>query len=268
MPDASNKNPAPALRTDDELLDRLERYLDRLELAPGLDGLADAMGYSLDGGGKRIRPLLCLAVGDALGSDPDELLPAAAAIELVHTFSLVHDDLPGLDDDDVRRGRESTHVRFGEGVAVIAGDALLAEAFRLTLSYGRTNVARALGDATLGMIGGQYLDVTGSAAGELELSRLKTGRLFEASVGLALEVARVDDKERPPWTTFAQELGLVFQLGDDLVDGDGYAARHGVDETRRLAGEAGARARGALAETGARTDVLAALLARVAERAS
>ena len=268
MADASNKNPAPALLTDDELLDRLERYLDRLELAPELDGLADAMRYSLDGGGKRIRPLLCLAVGDALGSDPDELLPAAAAVELVHTFSLVHDDLPGLDDDDVRRGRESTHVRFGEGVAVIAGDALLAEAFRLTLSYGRTNVARALGDATLGMIGGQYLDVTGSAAGELELSRLKTGRLFEASVGLALEVAGVDEQERPPWTTFAQELGVVFQLGDDLVDGDGYAARHGVDETRRLAGEAGARARGALAETGARTDVLAALLARVAERAS
>ena len=148
------------MRTPEELRDLTERTLTTLPLAEELGGLEEAVRYSLLAGGKRVRPVLCLATGEALGRDAEELLPAACALELVHTFSLVHDDLPALDDDELRRGRPSSHVRFGEGVAILAGDALLAEAFRLALSFSEPEVARVLAEATLGMIGGQYLDVT------------------------------------------------------------------------------------------------------------
>ena len=117
------------------------------------------MRYALEGG-KRIRAVICLATAEAAGAEPEAALPAAAALELVHAFSLVHDDLPALDDDDERRGRPSAHVAFGEGVALLAGDALLAEAFRLALTYQDAGAARELAEATLGMIGGQYLDIT------------------------------------------------------------------------------------------------------------
>src|SRR5436853_6469910 len=109
-------------------------------------------------GGKRVRPVLCLATGDAVGVDVAALLPAAAAVELVHSFSLVHDDLPALDNDAERRGKPSVWAAYGEGKALLAGDALLAEAFRLAASYESSAVARELAEATLGMIGGQYLD--------------------------------------------------------------------------------------------------------------
>ena len=114
----------------DELRALVEDALGELARS-GPRPLEEAVRYALDGGGKRIRPVLCLAVGEALGREPEELLPAACAVELVHSFSLVHDDLPALDDDDTRRGRPSTWAQFGEGVAVLAGDALLVEAFRL-----------------------------------------------------------------------------------------------------------------------------------------
>jgi geranylgeranyl diphosphate synthase type II len=256
------------MRSADELRELLERYLENLALTPELDGLSDAIRYALEGGGKRVRPLLCLAVADALEQDAEEVLPAAAALELVHTFSLVHDDLPALDDDDVRRGRASTHVRFGDGVAVIAGDALLAEAFRLALSYPSPDVARELVQATLGMIGGQYLDVTAATTDELALSRLKTGRLFEAAVGCALEVAGLPEVDRRPWRAFAADVGELFQLVDDILDGDGYAARHGPDEARRAADDAGERALARLAETGVDTSLLAELVGGLTTRTS
>ena len=159
------------------------------------------MRYALQGGGKRIRPVLCLATGEAAGAEPADLLPAAAAIELVHTFSLVHDDLPALDDDALRRGRASAHVEYGEAVAILAGDALLAQALDLALSYGRPEVARELARATLGMIGGQYLDVTNGRAELAQLHALKTGRLFSAAVGSALWVARVPEESKRPGGT-------------------------------------------------------------------
>src|SRR5207247_8297314 len=143
------------MRAPDELHVLAERHLRELALTPELGGLEEAMRYTLDAGGKRIRPVICLAIVEAAGGDAESALPAAAAIELVHTFSLVHDDLPALDDDDERRGRPSAHVAFGEGVALLAGDALLAEAFRLALAYPTPEVARELAGATLGMIGGQ-----------------------------------------------------------------------------------------------------------------
>ena len=183
--------------------DLIEAYLAKLAFADELGALTDAMRYSLDGGGKRIRPVLCLATGEAVGADPTDLLPAAAAIELVHTFGMVHDDLPALDDDDLRRGRATSHVRFDEATAILNGDALLAQAFELALSYPTTAVAHELSRAAIGMIGGQFDDVRG---GDDDLARrhsLKTGRLFEAAIGSALAVAEVPEPERAPWRSFA-----------------------------------------------------------------
>src|SRR3970282_1723067 len=118
------------MRAPDELRDAVEAYLGALPFAPELGRLEEALRYALESGGKRIRPVLCLAVAEAAGGSVEETLSAAAAVELVHTFSLVHDDLPALDDDAERRGRPSAHVAFGEGVALLAGAALRADAFR------------------------------------------------------------------------------------------------------------------------------------------
>jgi geranylgeranyl diphosphate synthase, type II len=210
--------------------------------------------------------VIALAVGEAAGASPETVLPAAAALELVHTFSLVHDDLPALDDDDERRGRPSAHVAFGEGTALLAGDALLAEAFRLALSYPTPMVGRELAQATLAMIGGQHRDVTGDTEDLAALHRLKTGALFSASVGVALWAAEVPEAAQPPWRAFGGELGLLFQLVDDLLDGDGYAAVHGEEEARRLADEAAERAQTRLDPIDADTSVLAEIVASLAAR--
>jgi geranylgeranyl diphosphate synthase type II len=241
------------VRTLDEHRSLVEEHIGRLALAGELAGLTDAMRYALQGGGKRIRPVLCLATGEAAGAELEELLPAATAIELVHTFSLVHDDLPALDDDALRRGRPSAHVEYGEAVAILAGDALLAQALDLALSYGRPEVARELTRATLGMIGGQYLDVTGGRAELAQMHALKTGRLFSAAVGSALWVAGVPEQEQAPWRRFAADFGLLFQIVDDLLDGDGVVQERGVDAAWALADETEERARAVLAEVPADT---------------
>src|SRR5262249_30560407 len=142
-------------RRTDALRALIEAYLDELELAPTLGSLDEPMRHAL--GGKRVRPVLCLATGDALGVPVENLLPAAAAVELVHSFSLVHDDLPALDDDDERRGEPSVWARYGEATAILAGDALLVEGMRLALTYPTGGVARELVDATLAMIGAHHL---------------------------------------------------------------------------------------------------------------
>jgi geranylgeranyl diphosphate synthase type II len=256
------------MRSPDELRALVEAYLEELRLSEELGGLVEPMRYALEGGGKRIRPVLCLATGEAAGAEPEEVLPAAAAVELVHTFSLVHDDLPSLDDDPVRRGRASAHVEFGEGVAVIAGDALLAEAFRLAATYRTPGVVRELAEATLGMIGGQHLDLTQAEHDAASLHRLKTGRLFDAAVGCALRVAGVSEADQTPWRAFGGELGLLFQLVDDILDGDGYVERHGAERARALADEAAERAQERLAGIGADTSVLRELVAGLAARTS
>ena len=255
-------------RSPEALRDLVEGYLGELAFTPELGALEEALRYPLESGGKRIRPVLCLAVGEAVGVEPERCLPAAAALELVHTFSLVHDDLPALDDDRERRGRPSAQVAFGEGVALLAGDALLAEAFRLALSYPSTAVARELAQATLGMIGGQYLDVTGDTSDLAALHRLKTGCLFAASVGLALRVAELPEREQAPWRAFGDELGLLFQIVDDVLDGDGYAERHGADGARALADEAASRAQARLDAIPAETSVLAEIVGGLAARTS
>jgi geranylgeranyl diphosphate synthase type II len=250
-------------QSPDELRAVVEEYLESLELWPHLHGQAESVRYSLTVGGKRVRPVICLAVAEAAGARVEDALPAAAALELVHTFSLVHDDLPALDADEERRGQPSTWKHYGEAVGVLAGDALLAEAFRLAASYDRTHVTRELAEATLGMIGGQYLDVTGTTD-EVTLHKLKTGCLFAASVALALWVAEVDDQA--PWRAFGDELGLLFQIVDDILDGDGYVVTHGVDGARRLADEAADRARAKLAAVAADTSVLREIVDSLAVR--
>ena len=248
------------MRAADELRDDLESYLRSLAFAPELGGLEEALRYSLESGGKRVRPVLCLAVAEANGATLEAALPAAAALELVHTFSLVHDDLPAMDDDDERRGRPSAHVAFGEGVALLAGDALLAEALRLALACDSMEVTRDLVDATLGMIGGQYRDITGDDGDLEELHRLKTGRLFVAAVRIGLDVADVPADRRAAWTAFGEDVGLLFQVVDDILDGDGYAERLGEEGARRLADDVAARARARLGDMQADTRVLSELL--------
>ena len=279
------------MRSPDELRGLVEEYLQSLRLTADVGGLDEAIRYALLGGGKRIRPVLCLATGEALRRDADELLPAAAAIELVHTFSLVHDDLPALDDDELRRGRASAHVRFGEGVAVLAGDALLAEAIRLALTYETAEVARVLIDATLGMIAGQYVDIT--AEGELdaaelvELHALKTGRLLEASVVTATYVAELDAVARVRWAALGRELGLLFQIVDDVLDATGtsaelgktpgkdvaagkttYVSLHGLERARSLADEVRERVHERLNDLDADTSALAEIADSIRNRRS
>jgi geranylgeranyl diphosphate synthase type II len=254
------------MRSPDELRALAESYLADLALTPELYGQAESVRYAIMVGGKRVRPVICLATAEAAGVEPEHALPAAAAVELVHTFSLVHDDLPALDDDDVRRGQPSTWARYGEAVAILAGDALLAEAFRLALSYPTPAVARELAQATLGMIGGQYLDITGSAPDEATLHKLKTGCLFAVSVALALWVAEVPERDQAPWRAFGDELGLLFQIVDDILDGDGYVLTHGPDGARTLADEAARRAQARLEHIPADTAVLAEIVDSLATR--
>ena len=224
------------------------------------------MRYALGGGGKRIRPVLCLAVCEAAGGRGEDALAPAVALELVHTFSLVHDDLPALDDDDERRGRPSVHVVFGEAVALLAGDALLTEAFALAARAGRPELARELAEATLGMIGGQYLDVTSADVALADLHRLKTGRLFTAAVGLGAWAADLPPDRQPAWRAFGEELGVLFQAVDDVLDGDGYAAELGAAEAREIAGDAARRAHERLAVLETDTAVLAELVDGLAVR--
>jgi geranylgeranyl diphosphate synthase, type II len=254
------------MQAADELRAAVDDYLARLPLAPELGGLEESMRYAVESGGKRIRPVLCLAIAEAAGGTVDEALPAAAAVELVHTFSLVHDDLPALDDDDERRGRSSAHVAFGEGVALLAGDALLAEALRLALTYDDPAIARELAEATVGMIGGQYRDITGDVDDLAAVERLKTGRLLAAAVGLGVRVARVRREEQEPWRAFGEELGLLYQVVDDILDEDGFAERLGPGGARRLADDAAERALERLAAVPADTTVLRSVVEGLAVR--
>jgi geranylgeranyl diphosphate synthase type II len=236
------------------------------------------MRYSLLAGGKRIRPVLALATAEALAIQADDVMPLAAALELIHTYSLIHDDLPAMDDDDLRRGRPTCHVKFGEDVAILAGDALYAEAFRHLLTAQPGDPARVLSTARElaastgvdGMVGGQYLDIAGVSDTPEDLRRLhelKTGRLIGASVVCVLLLAGAveDDAPTANWRRFAGELGVLFQIVDDILDVTGtdeglgkpqgsderhgkrtYVTEFGLDGARKLAAECHAAARATL----------------------
>ena len=252
-----------ALRAD------VERYLDGLRFSAQVEtrGLEAAMRYSLLAGGKRIRPVLALATAGAVGRDAGNVLPLAAALELIHTYSLIHDDLPAMDDDDLRRGRPTCHVKFGEDVAILAGDALYAEAFRHLLAEQEGDPASVLAAAQElasatgvdGMVGGQYVDVAGEVStphGLRTLHELKTGRLIGASVGCVLQLVGMDPPATMAYRRYAAELGVLFQIVDDILDVTGtddalgkpqgsderhgkrtYVSEFGLDGARGLAQE-------------------------------
>jgi geranylgeranyl diphosphate synthase type II len=257
----------------------------RFAPAPRTAGLEEAMRYSLLAGGKRVRPVLALATARALGAPPENFLPVASAIELIHTYSLIHDDLPAMDDDDLRRGKPTSHKRFGEDIAILAGDGLFAEAVRLFCEQpgepGRVLAAlRELAAATGvdGMVGGQYVDVSGAgldATGLRELHALKTGRLISASVCVVPILEGTEESETMTYRRFADELGVLFQIVDDILDvtesderlgkphGSDerldkitYVSLFGLDRARELASESHAKASATLAEAHGETDDL------------
>jgi geranylgeranyl diphosphate synthase type II len=295
--------PVVASTYPDDLRGLVDSYLATLRFSaiPETAGIEEAMRYSLLAGGKRIRPVLALATARSLGMDPDAVLPAAGALELIHTYSLIHDDLPAMDDDALRRGRPTSHVVYGENVAILAGDGLFAEAVRLFCEQQDGNppaVLSALAELLAaigvdGMVGGQYIDVTtertavSAAPGGREarpaepvvpeaagpqadflrrLHALKTGRLIAASVGVVLALRALGEPETIPYRRFAEELGVLFQIVDDILDVTGsdeelgkphgsderhgkltYVSLFGLDEARKLAAESHRKAHDALA---------------------
>lgn len=287
---------------------------------PAVSPLAEAMRYSLLAGGKRIRPVLVMATGEAFGADPAALLPTAVALEMIHTYSLIHDDLPSFDDDDLRRGLPTSHVKHGEAVAILAGDALFAEAFRLicerqeAVAVVLREVIREISLATgvKGMVGGQYLDVAGSdtisttisrgvnatdtataaapdAAGQAAhmelLHSLKTGRMIMACVHCGALLAGAPESQLTKLRRFSAQLGLLFQIKDDILDVVGdtavlgkkagsderlqrltYVSVFGLDEAERLAIKSWEKSLQALKEVNGATATLAQITDYICER--
>lgn len=214
----------------------VDAELDRcIDQSAASDRLQDAMRYSVLGGGKRIRPSLCLAAAQATGQNRDSALAPACAVELIHAYSLIHDDLPAMDDDELRRGRPTTHIAFDEATAILAGDALQALAFGLLANgtgldgEARLAMVQELAQAAghRGMVGGQAIDLESVGKtltlAELEtMHRHKTGALIEASVRMgALSAGQVETGVLEALTTYARVLGLAFQVQDDLLDIEG-----------------------------------------------
>jgi geranylgeranyl diphosphate synthase, type II len=308
----------------DEWLDRrrkevetaLAGFLNTPPAAPPV--ITEAMRYSLLGGGKRLRPLIVLAsaegVAQAIGASEaaahDAAMPAACAIEMIHTYSLIHDDLPSMDDDDLRRGRPTSHVVHGEGMAILAGDGLQAEAFRLlarepqgfhaTLMMRKLRVIGLIADAAgaPGMVGGQAIDLhavsrePGTANREpltpdtlRDMHARKTGALIRASVAAGAVMGGATDQLFAALDRYGTEIGLAFQIVDDILDEEGsaeslgktagkdraagkptYPAFFGLDRSRALAAECHAHARRALEQSGLLDSRLADIASWVIER--
>ena len=213
-------------------------------LLPEQDGplspMAESMRYSLFAGGKRLRPVLLTAAADAVGADGSKFLHSACALEMIHTYSLIHDDLPAMDNDDYRRGRLTNHKVFGEGMAILAGDGLLTLAFQTLLTQpgvpmavlgqAAKEVAEAAGPA--GMVGGQVIDLCSEgrqlSLEELSLMhRLKTGALFRASIRAGAMLAGGSEADIKALSDYAEQFGLAFQITDDILDVSGDAATLG-----------------------------------------
>ena len=272
-----------------ELQEKVDAYLEALRFAaePGTARLEEAMRYSLLAGGKRIRPVLALATAEALGREQNDVIALAAAIELIHTYSLIHDDLPAMDDDELRRGKPTCHVVYGEDVAILAGDGLFAEAIKLVLDEQDGDPGRVLralrhlvaAISVSGMVGGQYVDVKETAphdeAGLRQLHALKTGRLIAAAIECPLLLFGAGEAATMGLRRFAAELGVLFQIVDDILDVTGdeaalgkpqgsderhgkrtYVSVFGLDRARELARDSHSNARAALADAGGQTATL------------
>ncbi len=262
--------------------------------------LHEAMRYAVFGGGKRLRPILARAACRAAGGDPDLALEPGCGLELIHTYSLVHDDLPALDDDTLRRGRPTVHVAFDEALAILAGDALLTEGLAVLARYpeGEASAARRAAACRLvadaigsrGMVGGQVEDLEAAHAvpdrERLErIHRAKTGALISAAVELGALIAGADAAGRAAFARFGLKLGLLFQIADDILDVTGtaatlgkspgkdvaagkltYPAVYGLDEARETLSSLAAELVGEVRSLSAREDVLPGLVEFIARR--
>jgi geranylgeranyl diphosphate synthase type II len=242
MPDAERTPDLPRILADYRA--RVDAALDRW-LPPADEPpptIHEAMRYSVFAGGKRLRPLLALFACEAVGGTSDDAMPAAAALELIHTYSLVHDDLPAMDDDDYRRGRPTCHKVYGDAVAILAGDALLTHAFRVLADPAaaavpparRLQIVAEIADAagSVGMVGGQTMDVqaegkTLEPATLLVLHAKKTGALLRVSLRAGGLAGGADDAALASLTRYGERLGLAFQIVDDILDIEGSSAEMG-----------------------------------------
>ena len=226
---------------------RIDQFLETCipETLTNPQQLYDSMRYSLLGGGKRVRPILTIAAAQALGCDNDAVLPFAASLEFVHTYSLIHDDLPAMDDDDYRRGRLTNHKVYGDGMAILAGDALLTMAFELCTGEGEANgvtagqqleIVRELsfGAGHQGMVGGQVMDILAENQ-EVEFSHLqaihshKTGQLIRAAVRIGGIIGGASSTQFRSLTGYAEDIGLAFQIADDVLNMVGTREELGKD---------------------------------------
>ncbi|OGW35775.1 MAG: polyprenyl synthetase [Nitrospirae bacterium GWC2_56_14] len=222
----------------------LDRYLPREDELPV--SLHKAMRYSVFAGGKRVRPILMLAASETVGGSVNQALPAACAMEMIHTYSLVHDDLPAMDDDDFRRGNPTNHKVFGEAVAILAGDALLTQAFVLLSNAENLSlvspeqllavvqeISRCAGSH--GMVGGQVVDMESEGSREIDLATVqyihthKTGALIKASVKAGAILGGADEVSLAALTSYGEAVGLAFQIADDILDIEGTTEQLGKD---------------------------------------
>ena len=278
----------------------LDRALPRESAWP--ETIHRAVRYSLFAGGKRIRPLLVLAAGEAVGGSRDEVMPLACAVEMIHTYSLVHDDLPAMDDDDLRRGKPTSRKVFGEGIAILVGDALLTRAFEIMTDAPtgadagevrrRLAAVAILAEAagTTGLIGGQVMDLESEGravdANALErMHRAKTGALLGACVRAGAVLGGGGDEDRARLDRYASAIGLAFQVVDDVLDETGvahelgktagkdaragkatYVSVHGLEASRQMARRLLDEALSAVAPLGARGRLLEGLARLIVER--
>jgi geranylgeranyl diphosphate synthase type II len=276
----------------------LERWLPQQEDHPPV--IHEAMRYSVFAGGKRLRPILALLACEAVGGNAEDAMPAAAALEMIHTYSLIHDDLPAMDDDDYRRGRKTCHRVYGEAIAILAGDALLTHAFRVLADPGPTRVlpewrlqaiaeiAEAAGSS--GMVGGQAMDILAEGR-EIDRPTLlylhthKTGALIRASVRVGAIAGGAGAEQLQALTRYSELVGLAFQIVDDILDIEGssaemgktagsdlrrkkatYPAVMGLEESRRDAARLLEEAKDALRPLGEKGAILTALADFVGKR--
>lgn len=270
----------------------LESYLDSWEGAP--KGLDEAIRYSLFAGGKRLRPALVLEAARVVGGDESAAMPAACALEMIHTYSLVHDDLPAMDDDDLRRGKPTSHKQYDEATAILVGDTLLTMAFDVAAQSGNAEVvgeiARAAGVA--GMVGGQFIDLAseGESIGLEEMRHLhacKTGALICVSLRCGALLSGATDEQLAALSGYGECIGLAFQIADDILDIEGdeaalgkpvgsdegnekstYPALLGLEKSKELAQRYVTDAVKSLEIFGAEADTLRALATYIAERKS
>jgi geranylgeranyl diphosphate synthase type II len=226
-----------------EIEEVIDKYLPSIETYPSI--IHKAMRYSTLAGGKRIRPILAISSCEAVGGNPEDVLPFAAAIELIHTYSLIHDDLPSLDNDDYRRGKPTCHKKFGEAIAILAGDALLTLAFEIMAEYGAKRevdsrlisqiiyeVAFAIG--TSGMIGGQVVDIL-SENRKVDAPTLqyihthKTGNLICVCLRIGALLGKANKEQLRLLTQYGEYIGLAFQIVDDILDIEGSKEKMGKD---------------------------------------